>query len=250
MEILEFGNIEKRKLILIHGFQSPYQVWNKYIEYYKNDFHVIVPIMPGHNPGKNEDFISFEETAKDIEDYYISRYDNNLYAIFSMSMGGVLAANIWQNKRLNIEKIIFDGSPLVSYNKLIKKMFINFYLNITHKAQQRDEKTVKQAANAVVSVDNLNDFLDVLDNMSDTTIINCINEIGKYKLPNNIETPNTKVYFFHGTKINEIYARKTAKYLLRNYPNTIIKCFKGKGHCEYSLITPEIIIKELINVLE
>ena len=33
MKILEFGDTSKRKIILIHGFQCPWQVWNKYIEY-------------------------------------------------------------------------------------------------------------------------------------------------------------------------------------------------------------------------
>ena len=119
MEILEFGNKENKKIILIHGFQSPYQVWNEYIEYYKKDYHIIVPILPGHNPNKKEEFISFKECAKEIEDYFTSNYGNDVYAIFGMSMGGVLTATIWENKRLNIEKVIFDGSPLVSYNNFI-----------------------------------------------------------------------------------------------------------------------------------
>ena len=29
MEILEFGDKENKKIILIHGFQSPYQVWDE-----------------------------------------------------------------------------------------------------------------------------------------------------------------------------------------------------------------------------
>lgn len=32
MEILEFGNKSKGKIILIHGFESPYQIWNDYID--------------------------------------------------------------------------------------------------------------------------------------------------------------------------------------------------------------------------
>ena len=36
MEILEFGNKEKEKIILLHGFQCPYQVWEDYIKYYEN----------------------------------------------------------------------------------------------------------------------------------------------------------------------------------------------------------------------
>lgn len=35
MQILEYGNPELEKIILIHGFESPYQVWNDYIEHYQ-----------------------------------------------------------------------------------------------------------------------------------------------------------------------------------------------------------------------
>lgn len=68
MEILEFGDPCNRKIILIHGFQSPYQIWNPYIEHYKKDFHIIVPIMSGHNPNCKEDFISFSEEARVLEE--------------------------------------------------------------------------------------------------------------------------------------------------------------------------------------
>lgn len=66
MKILEFGDTSKRKIILIHGFQCPWQVWNKYIEYYKNDFHVIVPIMSGHNPEEKEDLFHFLQRQRSL----------------------------------------------------------------------------------------------------------------------------------------------------------------------------------------
>lgn len=57
-----------------------------------------------------------------------------------MSMGGVLTAMLWQNNRLTFDKVIFDGSPLASYNKLMKGFMKKFYIDITHKSQQRDKK--------------------------------------------------------------------------------------------------------------
>lgn len=248
MEILEFGDTNNRKMIFIHGFQSPYQVWNKYIEHYQNDFHIIVPIMPGHNPKQKEDFISFSETAKEIEDYCLSHYGEEVYAVYGMSMGGVLAATLWQSKRLKIEKVIFDGSPLVSVNSIMRKMMLCFYLKITHKSQQRDRKTLEQAK-SFVAQEYLNDFLQVLDSMSDTTIINCINNIADFRLRDNIDTKNTKIYFYHGTAANEMLAKKSAKFLSKNYTNSVIKCFKGKAHCENALLYPELMIKELDKVL-
>ena len=249
MEILEFGNKDNKKIILIHGFQSPYQVWDDYIKYYEKDYHIIVPILSGHNPKKNEEFVSFEECAKEIEDYYISKYGNDVYAIYGMSMGGVLTATIWGNKRLNIEKIIFDGSPLVSFNNFIKKFMIKFYIDTTHKSQRREQKTLEQAVNNIITREKLKYLLHVLDNMSDTTITNYINNIGNFKLSKNIDTKNTRVYYYHGTKSNEILAKKTAKYIKKNYPNSNIICFKGNGHCEHSLFNSKEMIKELDKIL-
>lgn len=248
MKILEFGDSGKRKLILIHGFQSPWQVWNKYIDHYKNDFHIIVPVMSGHDPEVREDFVSFGADAKEIEDHIIARYGKDVYAVYGMSMGGVLAATLWQNNRLSFEKVIFDGSPLISLNGFMKKFMKKFYIGITHKSQRRDNKTVKQATKVIIAEENLDDLLAVLDNMSDATVENSIEGIAGFRLSNNIKTPNTVVYFFHGTAPNEMLAKKSAKYVRKHYPGTKVKCFKGKFHCENALFNPEIMIGELDKV--
>ena len=249
MKILEFGDASKRKLILIHGFQCPWQVWEEYIEHYKDDFHVIVPILSGHNPEEKEDFVSFSEDAKALEDYIIPRYGKNMYAVYGMSMGGVLAATLWQNMNLSFEKVIFDGSPLVSLNGFMKGFMKKFYLDITHKSQQRDKKTVEQATKVIIPEEKLGDLLNVLDNMSDETVANSIGSIAEFKLNSDIATPNTTVYFFHGTAPNEMLAKKSAKYVQKHYPTTVIKRFSGKFHCENALFHPEIMMEELNRIL-
>lgn len=55
---------------------------DKHIEYYKNKFHIIVPIMSGHNPDVKDDFISFAADAIEIEDYILSRYRKEIYAVY------------------------------------------------------------------------------------------------------------------------------------------------------------------------
>jgi len=146
--------------------------------------------------------------------------------------------------------VIFDGSPLVSYNAFLKGFMKKFYIDITHKSQQRDKKTVKQATKVIISEDNLEYFLEVLDNMTDVTVENSIEGIADFKLGPSINTPNTTVYFFHGTAFNEMLAKKSAKYVGKYYPTTVIKCFKGKFHCENALFNPEIMISELDKILK
>lgn len=233
MEILEFGNKENKKIILIHGFQLIWQYWEQHIEYFKKDYHVIVPIITGHNQNKKETFQSFEQTSKEIEDYCIDNFGDEICAVVGMSMGGVVAANLLQNNRLKIQNVIFDGSPLVSYNKIMKKIQTNFYLDVTHKTQAREETTLQNAVKiGLVPNGRRKEFLKLMDNLTDQTIINCIEGIANYKLPNNLKLNGTKLYYYHGTKIDETLAKKSAKYIRKWYPNAKVICFRGKGHCE------------------
>ena len=64
MRIIEYGEPTAPLLLLIHGFQSPFCVWDKYVEHYAKRFHLVVPILDGHDPDSPSDFISFEKDAK------------------------------------------------------------------------------------------------------------------------------------------------------------------------------------------
>ncbi|NLZ37250.1 MAG: alpha/beta hydrolase [Clostridiales bacterium] len=248
MKALEFGDSSKRKLVLIHGFQMPYQIWNKYIEHYSSNFHIIVPILPGHYPNHEEDFVSFSVSAEEFENYYIPKYGADVFAVYAMSMGGVLAATLWRRDRLKIEKLIFDSSPLIPVNFLMKKMILNFYLTATHKSQKRDKKALKQAE-SMCPKDCFDEFLNVLDFMTDTTIQNCVKGVVDYRLPPNLDAENTRIYYFHGTTINELLAKKSAGFISKHCKNSFIKEFKGKSHCENMLFSPQIMIEELDGIL-
>ena len=213
MRILEFGRETGRKLLLIHGFQIPWQVWTPYIRRYQEDFHVLVPILPGHDPARKEAFHSFPETARELEDHFLSRWGDQ-----------------------------------PSFPRLMTNCSLSFYLDVTHKTRRRDKKTVRQAER-LVPREYVSDFLEVLDNMSDETIINCVNGVGDYKLPGNISGPVPQIYYFHGTTISELFSKRTAKYLIKHYPGTVIKSFAGADHCQVSLHRPDQMLQALTEIL-
>lgn len=245
MEILRYGNPNNRIILLIHGFESPHQIWEEYIKYFERDFHVIVPILPGHNPNMPEDFESFEKCAEELENFLIGRYGYEVYAVYGMSMGGVLASYLWENRNIHIQKLIMESSPLLSYSQFITDMLTKQYLKITHKAQKRDKATVHGAVGSMVTEDKLEDFLELLDNISDTTIRNYIREIGQYRLLPHISTEETQIVYFYGGKLSEVLFRKVAKYIRKNYPAAETVCFPGKGHCQDALLNPTERIRDL-----
>lgn len=143
-----------------------------------------------------------------------------------------------------------ESSPLLGFENIIIKILTKQYLTITHKAQARDKKTVRQAVNSMITEDKLDIFIELLNHISDTTITNYIREIGNHKLPSNRDTPETEIYYLYGGKINELLFKKVAKFLEKNYVDAETICLKGKGHCEDALLNPQEHIKVLNKILK
>ena len=243
MRILDFGKDSAPILLLIHGFQSPFCVWDRYIEHYREHFHLIVPILDGHDPDCPSDFISFEKCAKEIEEFLGGR---KVYAVYAMSMGGVLAATLIKRGKIKPQKAILESSPLLSYSPIVAAYITRFYLSVTQKTKARDKKTLKNAAR-LVREEQYEDFIRVLDNMSDTTIRNCIGGIKEFKFPRDLDLSDTALTYIYGGK--EMFFGKIAKFIKKHYPlSTIIK-IDGKGHCEDALLCPEVRIADLDKML-
>jgi len=233
MDILEFGNKNKEVLLMIHGFESPYQLFEDYIRFFSDNYHIFIPILPSHNKNKPEEFINFDVCVEQISEYILQRSDMSVN-IFAMSMGGVLAMKLIQSKTLDIKNVILDGSPLLGTSKFMKSFLTKQYISMTNKTKKRNIRLIKQAINSMIPENKLQCFLDVIDAMSEQSIINYLNEIFTYRIPSELDLTNIRLTYIHGTKLNEMLAKKTAKYLKENHnANTI--CFNGKGHCENSI---------------
>lgn len=243
MEILEFGNINNPKMLLIHGFQSPYQIWDEYIKHYMDRFHIIVPILPGHNPKLKDRFESIESIIFDIESF-ILKYSSSIDVVYGMSMGGMIASLLWQNKKVKIKKLILDGSPILGMNSFIKPIITKSYINLTNKCKNRDDKVINQAIGSFVREENINDFLEVMDEIKNEDIKGYISAISRYKLPKNISS-DTKIIFYHGTKFSDALGKKGAKYIKKHYKNSKIIKMNGLSHCETAFLRPVEMIKLL-----
>lgn len=250
MKFLEFGNPVKKKIILIHGFQVPWQVWKPQIDYFSQKYYVIVPILDGHNPIEKSTFTSVQKEAEEIEKYYIEQYGNQIFAICGMSMGGSIASTLWANGKLHIEKLFLDGAPLVRQSKMLTVLLTNQYISLTRKTRQRDVKTLNMCEKTFIPKPYMQCFLQMMDAMNNETIKNGVTSVGQFQLPNNVKRDNIDVIYYHGTKLNEMLAKKSAKYLKKHYPQAKIVCLKGYSHGELVLRHPEQYIKLVEEFLE
>ena len=167
-----------------------------------------------------------------------------------MSMGGSVASALWANGKLHIEKLFLDGAPLVRQNKLLTVLLTNQYISLTHKTRQRDVKTLNMCEKTFIPKQYMQYFLEMMDAMSDETIKSGVTSVGHFQLPNNVKWDNIDVIYYHGTTLNEMVAKKSAKYLKKHYPQAKVVCLKGYSHGELVLRHPEQCIKLVEEFLE
>jgi len=239
MKMLEFGNHLHKKLLLIHGMQVPWQVWQPQIDHFSQHYCVIVPILDGHNPTEPSTFSSIETEAEAIEKQFIEQYGDELFAICGMSMGGSIASVLWTRGNLRINKLFLEGAPLVPQSKLLTSIITKEYINLTHKTKQRDPKTLNKCEKTFIPKKYMPYFLEMMDAISDETITNCVTSAGQFRLPESPKRGKIDIIYYHGTTLNELLSKKSAKYLKKYYPNTIIKCLNGYSHCQLVLQYPE-----------
>lgn len=239
MRFIEAGKYNQKVMLLIHGMQVPWQVWNEHIKYFSKFYHVIVPILSGHDPEDTSTFLSIQEEAVKIEDFLILHNKTEIMAICGVSMGGAISTLLWKRGNLQIENLILDGAPLLPYNKIISNIIAKQYLYLSAKVKKRDTKTLAKCEAKFMPSKYMRYFLDMIDIMSEETIQNCVISVSKYRLDIDRNIKNVNLAYFYGTGINEYYSKKSAKYLLSEYPQAKIHCLKGCSHCEFYLYKPE-----------
>ena len=226
MKFNVFGNIENPKMILIHGVLTPWQIWTPQIEFFSKNYYIIVPTLDAHEEIASE-FVSIQEEAQKIEQYYFTKFGKEQVVVCGMSMGGAIAHYIWKDGKLNILNLILDGAPLVPYGKFIKNIMIKNYLDIVHKSKIRDEKTIENFKKHFLPKKYLDDYLKFIDCMSDVSVKNIINSVSKSSLIVNDVSLNSRILYMHGTYMNEFLSKKSAKIITKYYPNTTLMKYQG-----------------------
>jgi len=239
MRFHEFGDCQRQKMILIHGILTPWQLWKPMIDYFSKDYYVIVPALDGHVEEEESEFVSIEEEAQKMEEYYISRYGREVFAVCGISIGGAIAHVLWRNQRLRILNLVMDGAPLVTNNAMVTKLMTRKYLDLVHKSKERDFLTLEECKQTFLPEQYIEPYLSFIDRLDDLSVINIVQSVNKSKLDRNIHAETTNVLYSYGTVDNELCSKKSAFRMVTYYPYTLLVCFKDCTQCYKALYRPE-----------
>ena len=228
MNFETYGGKDNKAIILIHGAFVSWKMWSEYIETFKKDYFVIVPILDGHDVENKSIFTTIQKSASDIADYVCKTYGKNVLAVIGISLGGVIATEILVQKKLNIEKAIIDGAYLTTMSPWLCKIFAKIMVKLSHGIKSRN-KTFKYIINQKFSPKTIEEIYRICPNMSDETIENIAFSNYSYTIPDSIANGITDIAYWYGEKEKRLLS-KSAKQLSKLVLSSQIEEFEGLGH--------------------
>ena len=94
MKFHEFGDKSFPHILLIHGGGNSWWNYLRQAKMLSEKYHVILPTLDGHGEECKKDYISTENSAKQIIDYIKENCDGKLFAIGGVSLGGQIAMEV------------------------------------------------------------------------------------------------------------------------------------------------------------
>ncbi len=242
MTFHEFGSKDDPKVLLVHGLNIPWQMWEPEIRLLEKKYFLIVPALDGHDRESTDKFVSVSEEGEKIYRYCSDNYGNKLYMAIGMSMGAAVTIETLR-RGITAEYLVFDSGVFAPAGPLV--LTVNNKMQLAAKNGTRDgkDKYLKQLE-PVFGKELAPHYIRLAKKMTDDDLIAASNSIGRYTMPD-ISFDDTKIIAFHGTVLMEILAKKSAALLKKRFPQAYIKIFKGYAHTELSVKRPAEFIEEI-----
>lgn len=239
MEIKEYGKQNTRCILLVHGGYVSYKTLRVQIEELQKDYHVIVPLLDGHNINETSELNSIEEEAQKILDYFKDRGISQIEGMYGASLGAdIILEILFRQGSFAKYAFIESGSLGVS------KMFSIPLVYITKMAMYKGVRGSRYWNNFInkflvdlkMPEDLWEDTKNLIRHMSKHTIENVQKLVCNY----HIKEPQTPIT----TKCLVIYTSKEKSYMEKPYrklqeqANMEIRILEGYNHGQLCIGEP------------
>lgn len=230
-----FGNPNNPVLLLIHGLLIPWQIWIPKIEELMNDYYLIVPALNAHVEDEATEFISTEAETEEIEAYLLSHVGREIEGIYGISMGAIIANELFCKQNLRIKTLFLDGPPLIPVQKIFGKAAHGFYYSLIHLSKRRDPFVLRKLEKLFLPVQYMPFYFKIVDQMSDESIKNLIKANSRNQLDFCRDTHHTQIIFLYGSRFTDILSKASVESVLTHYPTARVIRFDGYHHAHLCL---------------
>jgi hypothetical protein len=231
MDFKCFNETFKPAALLIPAMFCNEELFSYIIEYLP-DYHIIVPVLDGHSADDTV-FTSVENQSDKIREYLKKENISELAFICGMSLGAIIAFEVYKNSNINIKRAIFDGGPFFDFGKPIK-WFMDKVFGLICSTDRKNPKLVNKLlimkAPYLVNDRTIDMFTTICTQMKEESIDNLTTACYSFSCPELSAELQKKAVFLYGSKEPAIKSMPRLKKSYR-YASFIVK--KGYRHIEY-----------------
>ena len=231
MTIHEFGQENERIIVLLPPSTVMWDYFDYIVPILQEDFHLIIPALPGYDEERSGDFTSVEEIAAELADWLLEHGYKTVACIYGCSMGGAVVARFLADNRVKVHSAVMDGA-ITPYQLpwiITRLIAIRDFLMI-HMRKLGGVKMLEKAFSTdAYSKENLKYIAKVLKFMSVKTIWRTFESCNNYKMPQEIRTDCENIEYWYSE--SEIKGRKwDIEYVKKHFQKTRFKMFENIGH--------------------
>ena len=216
-------------MLLLHGMMQDWHTEYEMLKGLEEYYRLIIPAQDGFYAG-SDDFTSFADQARQIEEYVQANYDGKVIGAYGASQGGLMLTELLTRNKIDLGTVIMDGCYVAHQGKIAGR--------VTYKMFCKFKNTGKFPALIMVMMKLMGlkaEDMGMMDSLymdaSDETVKRNFMETYTYRTRPEIAKNETMVHMWCGSK--EPYAIKSHKELkkyLKNYQEEIMD---GLGHGDF-----------------
>lgn len=244
VEFKEFGIVGNPIIVMIHAFCTPWELWNTYVSFLEKDYHIIIPILEGHNRDNMTSFSSVDNNAEQVINY-IKKYGNEIFAIIGASLGGAVTISILSKKKLKIQRAIIDaGITPNSYNHLHEKTIVYRDTLMTMLGRKGMKYLELKYPSKLYTMEGSSQMYNILRTISNKTIHNVYYSVDTYPMPDGMVDIDTQIEYWYGGE-EEKERKISSEYVKNKFKNVNVRVFNGFSHIQMWIAAPQLYEKEM-----
>ncbi|MDO5721127.1 MAG: alpha/beta fold hydrolase [Actinomycetaceae bacterium] len=241
MRIHEFGPDKAPKVVLLHVAGARWDYFEYVVALLENDFHVLVPAIPGYDETDPElDFTSVEDIATNLARQLQARGIETIDLLLGCSMGGSIALKMAAEHKVGVRNLVLDGAILPYQLPWLatRAIAVRDFLMVSAGKYAAVTVLEKAFATEQYSREDVEYIKEVLGSMSARTIWRTFESCNNYTLPPRLPHSVGYVEYWYGDR--EARARRSdIRYLKQVCAQAKIIRIQDRGHCATATFFPQ-----------
>ena len=235
MNYQEFGNRDRKTVLLLHGGGLSWWNYREAAYYLEDSFHVILPVLDGHS-GSDRPFTTIKNNAEEIIAFIDEQFNGSICLLGGLSLGAQIALEILSMKKDICSHALIESAAVIPSkltNSLIGPSIKSSYFLIsdrTFASLQFRSLHMKEVL--------FEDYYRDSCRISKEDMINFMKENTAYSLKDTIKDTKADIHLFYGEKEASVI-RRSAALIKKTLPDCTVQCLPDLYHGEFSLNHPE-----------